>query len=101
MANFQFFMDNFDKLMEDAKVQVESLSNDLKDLPMTVETLLIKGQEQLHEAKEQAELLSAKVISGEVFKKDYKPELQKVVSELETATHQIFASIKTAIENAK
>lgn len=101
MANFKFFVDNFDQLLDDAKVQVESLSNDLKELPETVQGLLAEGQEKLHVAREQADLLKTQILTGEIFQKDYKPEIQKVVSELETATQQIFESIKTAISNAK
>jgi hypothetical protein len=101
MANLKFFVDNFDQLLGDAKVQVESLSNDFKELPDAIQGLLYEGQEKLQAAKEQADVLKAQILTGEIFQNDYKPEIQRVVSELESATQQIFESIKIAINNAK
>jgi|GEM_PF-3681174 len=101
MANFQFFKENLDKFVQDAKVQVESLQNDIKVLPETVQQILANSQVLLGEARVKFEALSDEVIKGDFLKKDYRPEIEKVVVELQTSVSRMFDSIKDAINKAK
>lgn len=101
MADLEFFRANFDRFLADAQVQIESLSNDLKDLPNTLQQVVIEGQGKVEEVKALVEQGIADLQSGELLSKDYTPEIKDAVEKLETAVQEIYVSIRNAIENAK
>lgn len=101
MANLQFFRENFDKFLEDAKIQAESLSNDLKDIPESLQQTAQQVQEQVAHLSENLSAASKDLFSGELLQKDFRPELQQVVSHLEMEVEELFTKIKSAIDKAK
>lgn len=101
MANFDFIKKNAEQLIADAKIHVASIQNDIKVLPETVQQLAANSQVLLGEARMKFEAVSDDLLKGDLFKKDYKPEIQKVVVELQTSVTKMLDSIKNAIEKAK
>ena len=101
MEDFKFFIDNFDKLMADAGIQVESLTNDLKALPETLEQTIANVQVQAEAIKEKVEATTQQLLSGELLQQDFRPELQKIVADVEEKVDAVFTEIKSAIERAK
>lgn len=101
MADFKFLIDNFDKLMAEASIQFESLSNDLKALPVTLEQTIANVQVQAEDIKEKVETATQQLLSGELLQQDFRPELQKIVADVEEKVDAVFSEIKSAIERAK
>jgi predicted transcriptional regulator len=101
MANLQFFRENFDKFLEDAKIQAESLGNDLKDIPETIQQTAQQIHEQVSHLSDNISSASQELFSGELLKKDFRPELQQVVTKLEMEVEELFTRIKSAIDKAK
>lgn len=101
MANLQFFRENFDKFLEDAKVQVESLTNDFKDIPDGIQETLAQFQQELPHLGEKFATASRNVLNGTLVNKDFRPALQEIVSHLEKEVDNIYVRIKSAIEKAK
>lgn len=101
MANLEFIKNNIEQLIADVKVQVSSIQNDIKVLPETVQQIAANSQVLLGEARMTFEAVSDEFVKGELFKKDYKPEIQKVVVELQSSVTKMLDSIKNAIEKAK
>jgi hypothetical protein len=101
MPDFKFFIDNFDKLLADAGIQVESLTNDLKALPATLEQTIANVQVQAEAIKEQVDATTQQLLSGELFQQDFRPELQKIVADVEGKVDAVLSEIKSAIERAK
>ena len=101
MANLQFFMENFDKFLEDTKIQVESLGNDLKDLPESLQQTARGVEEQVASITERIPAASRELLSGALLKRDLRPELSQAVSHLEMEVDELFTRIKSAIEKAK
>lgn len=101
MSNLDSIKTNFNQIVSDIKVQFESIQNDIKVLPETVEQIAANSQVLLGQARMQIETVSDEIIKGKFFKKDYKPEIQRVVTELQTSVIKMLDSIKNAIEKAK
>lgn len=101
MASFDFIKNNFDQFVSDVKVQISSIQNDIKILPETIQQVAANSQVLLGEARIKIESLADGVINGDLLKKDYKPEIQRVVVELQSSVTKMLDSIKNAIEKAK
>lgn len=101
MASIDFIKNNLDQLIADTKVQLESIQNDIKVLPETIQQIAANSQVLMSEARTKLESVADGFINGDLLKKDYKPEIQKVVVELQTSVTKILDSIKKAIEKAK
>ncbi|HUH75570.1 MAG TPA: hypothetical protein VLZ75_14340 [Chitinophagales bacterium] len=101
MSNFDSIKNNVDQIISDVKVQIASIQNDIKILPETVEQIAANSQVLLGQARMQIEAVSDDLLKGKLFKKDYKPEIQRVVTELQTSVIKMLDSIKNAIEKAK
>ncbi len=101
MANLEFIKKNIEQLVADVKVQVSSIQNDIKVLPETVQQLAANSQVLLGEARMKFESVTDEFVKGDLFKKDYKPEIQRVVTELQTSVTKMLDSVKNAIEKAK
>lgn len=101
MASLDFLKKNIDQLVADVKTQAASIQNDIKILPETIQQLAANSQVLLGEARMKFEAVSDDLLKGDLFKKDYTPEIQKVVVELQTSVTKMLDSIKNAIEKAK
>ncbi|MCO5233660.1 MAG: hypothetical protein LC105_07835 [Chitinophagales bacterium] len=101
MANLESFKKNWDLFISDVKIQVESVKNDIKVLPETIEQLASNSQVLLGQAKAQLQTISAEFQNGNLLKKDFKPQIKKVTVELQTAVIKMLDSVKHAIEKAK
>lgn len=101
MANLDFIKNNFDQFVNDVKVQVSSIQNDIKILPETIQQVAANSQVLMGEARIKIESLSDGFLKGDLLKKNYKPEVQRVVVELQTSITKMLDSIKNAIEKAK
>jgi predicted nucleic acid-binding Zn-ribbon protein len=101
MANLQFFRENFDKFLEDARIQAESLSNDLKDIPESLQQTVQQVQEQVAHLSENLSAASKDLFTGKLLQKDFRSELQQLVSHLETEMEELYSRIKSAIDKAK
>ena len=101
MSKFNSIKNNFDQIVSDVKVQFESIQNDIKVIPGTIEQIAANSQEFLGMARVQFEAVSDKILNEKILKKDYKPEIQRVVTELQTSVIKMLDSIKNAIEKAK
>lgn len=101
MAGVDFIKNNFNQLISDVKVQISSIENDIKILPETIQQVASNSQVLLGEARIKFESLADGIIHGDLLKKDYKPEIQRVVVELQTSVTKMLDSIKNAIEKAK
>lgn len=101
MADFKFLIENFDKLMSEAGIQVESLTNDLKALPATLEQTIANVQVQAEDIKEKVEAATQQLLNAELLQQDFRPELQRIVADMEEKVDAVFSEIKSAIERAK
>ena len=101
MSNLDSIKANFNQLLSDVKVQIESIQNDIKILPETVSQIAANSQVLMGQARMQIESVSEEVINGKIFNKDYKPEIKRVVTELQTSVIKMLDSIKNAIQKAK
>ena len=101
MSKFDSIKINFDQIVSDVKVQFESIQNDIKVIPGTIEQIAANSQEFLGMARVQFEAASDKIFKEKILNKDYKPEIQRVVTELQTSVIKMLDSIKNAIEKAK
>lgn len=101
MAGVDFIKNNFNQLISDVKVQISSIENDIKILPETIQQVASNSQVLLGEVRIKFESLADGIIHGDLLKKDYKPEIQRVVVELQTSVTKMLDSIKNAIEKAK
>lgn len=101
MASLDFFKNNVDQFVSDVKVQISSIQNDIKVLPETIQQIAANSQVLMGEARIKLESLTDGIIQGDLLKKDYKPEIQRVVVELQTSVTKMLDSIKNAIEKAK
>jgi hypothetical protein len=101
MSNLDSIKANFNQLLSDVKVQIESIQNDIKILPETLSQIAANSQVLMGQARMQIEAVSEEVINGKIFNKDYKPEIKRVVTELQTSVIKMLDSIKNAIEKAK
>lgn len=99
--DLQFFKENFDKFLADAKVQVESIQNDVQSAPQilneTIENVKFQSQDLI--AKLQS--TSQEVLKGDFLKKDYSADVQNAISGAQDLVNKAFDSIKEAIEKAK
>ena len=101
MSNFDSIKNNLNQLLADAKIQIESVKNDFRVLPETVAQIASNSQVLMGQARMQVEAVSDEILKGDFFKKDYKPEVQRVVTELQTSVVKMLDSIKNAIQKAK
>lgn len=101
MSNFESIKNNLSQIISDVKIQIESIQNDIKILPETIQQIAANSQVLLGQARMQIEAISDEVLNGKIFNKDYKPEIQRVVTELQSSVIKMLDSIKTAIEKAK
>lgn len=101
MSNFESIKNNLSQIISDVKIQIESIQNDIKILPETIQQIAANSQVLLGQARMQIEAVSDEVLNGKIFNKDYKPEIQRVVTELQSSVIKMLDSIKTAIEKAK
>lgn len=101
MSNFESIKSNLSQIISDVKIQIESIQNDIKILPETIQQIAANSQVLLGQARMQIEAVSDEVLNGKIFNKDYKPEIQRVVTELQSSVIKMLDSIKTAIEKAK
>ncbi len=101
MSNFNFIKGNLDQLVSDAKVQIESIKNDIRILPETLEQIAANSQVLMGQARMQIESVSDDLLKGKFFNKDYQSEIKHVVVELQTSVTKMLDSIKNAIEKAK
>ena len=67
----------------------------------TIQQIAANSQVLMGEARIKLESLTDGIIQGDLLKKDYKPEIQRVVVELQTSVTKMLDSIKNAIEKAK
>lgn len=87
--------------LSDVKVQLKSVQNDIRLIPETVEQIAANSQVLLGQARMGIESMTDKLVDGDLFKKDYKLQIQHVVTELQTSVVKMLDSIKNAIEKAK
>ncbi|MCO5229855.1 MAG: hypothetical protein M9958_01735 [Chitinophagales bacterium] len=99
--NLESFKKNLDLFVSDVKVQIDSIQNDIKVFPETLEQLAANSQVLFGQAKAQFQTIGAEFKNGNLLKKDFKPQIQKVTVELQTAVIKMLDSVKRAIENAK
>ena len=99
--DLQFFKENFDKFLADAKVQVESFQNDVQSVPQFVNETLENVKLQSEDLIGKLQSTSQEVLKGDFLKKDFSTEIQNAVSSAQAVVNNAFDSIKEAIEKAK
>lgn len=101
MINQETLKNGFQQLMADTKVQMESIQNDIRLIPETLEQLAENSQVLMGQTRMQIEAMTDKIMDGTFFQKEYKTQIQHTVTELQTAVVKMLDSIKNAIEKAR
>lgn len=101
MRDINSIKKDINQLITDARVQLDSLQNEIKILPDTLQQLASNSQVIFDEARMKIEKASDKFIKENPLNKNYKDQIQNVVDKVHTSINQTLDAIKDAIEKAK